>query len=105
MSSINSYSEGDRKVTFMQAIRHNRYGPPETLELVEVEQPAPQAQQVLIEVHAASVNALDGHLLGTSLLPRLFGGLRKPKDPRYGVDLAGRVEAVGGAVTQFQVGD
>jgi NADPH:quinone reductase-like Zn-dependent oxidoreductase len=90
----------------MKAIVHPEYGPPETLQFRETEKPVPRDQEVLIRVHAASVNALDGHLLGTSFMVRLFGtGLLKPKDPRYGVDLAGRVEAVGSAVTRFQPGD
>jgi NADPH:quinone reductase-like Zn-dependent oxidoreductase len=90
----------------MKAILHPEYGPPETLQLKETEKPFPGNQEVLIKVQAASVNALDGHLLGTSFMVRLFGtGLLKPRDPRYGVDLAGRVEAVGSAVTRFQPGD
>jgi NADPH:quinone reductase-like Zn-dependent oxidoreductase len=60
---------------------------------------------VLVQVHAASVNTLDLALRGPFLARLLSGGLRKPKDPRVGVDLAGRVEAVGSQVTQFQVGD
>src|SRR5690242_20888608 len=64
-------------------------------------------KHLLIKVHAASINALDRHSLrGKPLLVRVSGsGLRTPKDPRLGVDLAGRVEAVGSHVTQFQVGD
>jgi len=60
----------------------------------------------LAEEHAASVNALDGHRLGQSPMIRLTdNGLLTPKGPRFGVDLAGRVEAVGSAVTQFRIGD
>ncbi|HMA37213.1 MAG TPA: NAD(P)-dependent alcohol dehydrogenase [Chloroflexia bacterium] len=89
----------------MQAIRCTRYGPPEVLELSEVDKPAPTDHQVLVRVHAASVNTADLAMRGF-LVARLFmGGLRKPKDPRLGIDLAGRVEAVGRAVTQFQPGD
>jgi NADPH:quinone reductase-like Zn-dependent oxidoreductase len=67
----------------------------------------PKDGEVLVKIHAASVNALDWHFMrGSPFLVRVSGnGLRKPKDPRLGVDLAGRVEAVGGQVTQFRVGD
>jgi NADPH:quinone reductase-like Zn-dependent oxidoreductase len=91
----------------MQAILCPRYGSPDVLQLNEVEQPVPKTNEVLVKVHAASVNALDWHLMrGSPFLVRVTGnGLRKPKDQRLGVDLAGRVEAVGDKVTQFQVGD
>jgi NADPH:quinone reductase-like Zn-dependent oxidoreductase len=91
----------------MEAIIYTQYGSPDVLQLKEVEKPLPKDHQLLIKVQAASVNALDRHSLrGKPLLVRISGnGLRKPKDPRLGVDLAGRVEAVGSAITQFQVGD
>jgi NADPH:quinone reductase-like Zn-dependent oxidoreductase len=91
----------------MQAIVYTRYGTPDVLQLKEVEKPIPKDGEVLVKVHAASVNALDWHFMrGKPFLIRVSGaGLRTPKDPRLGVDLAGRVEAVGSNVTQFQVGD
>lgn len=91
----------------MKALILTHYGSPDVLRFTEVEKPLPDDQQLLIKVHAASVNALDWHLMrGKPLLVRLSGnGLRNPKDPRMGVDLAGRVEAIGGNVTRFQVGD
>lgn len=91
----------------MQAIRFTRYGGPDVLQLSEVDKPAPEAGRVLIKVHAASINSLDWHLLrGSPFLVRVTGnGLRRPKDPRIGADVAGRVEAVGSAVTRFQPGD
>jgi len=91
----------------MKAFLYEKYGLPDVLEIREVERPAPNANQVLIKVHAASVNALDWHSLSADIfLIRLMGGgLRKPKDPRLGTDLAGRVEAVGSNVTQFRPGD
>lgn len=91
----------------MKAILYPRYGSPDVLQLKEVERPVPKDDEVLVEVHAASVNALDWHFLrGSPFLLRISGnGLRTPKDQRLGVDLAGRVEAVGGKVTRFQVGD
>lgn len=89
----------------MKAILCKTYGSPDVLQLQEVEKPAPTDHQVLVQVHAASVNTLDLSLRGPFLARILSGGLRKPQDPRVGVDLAGRVEAVGSKVTQFQVGD
>src|SRR5262250_86683 len=90
----------------MKAIVRTRYGSPDVLELQEVEKPIPKDGEVVVQVHAASVNTLDWHIMrGQPFLLRAGGGLRKPKDPRLGVDLAGRVERVGADVTRFQVGD
>lgn len=91
----------------MKAIAYTRYGPPEVLQLNEVARPVPSERQVLVRVHAASVNALDWRRFTMpSLLVRLFdGGLLNPRDTSLGVDVAGRVEAVGRSVTQFQPGD
>jgi NADPH:quinone reductase-like Zn-dependent oxidoreductase len=89
----------------MKAIVHTHYGSPAVLQLTEVEQPLPQDGEVLVKVHAASVNATDWHAMRGKPIRTWRGGLRKPKDRRLGVDLAGRVEAVGSNVTQFQVGD
>jgi len=90
----------------MKAIVYTEYGPPEVLQLTEVENPAPKDNEVLIRVHAASANPADWHLMRAEpFLARLENGLLKPKNPRLGADLAGRVEAVGRNVTQFQVGD
>ena len=91
----------------MKAIVYPRYGSPDVLQLAEVEKPVPKDDQVLVRVHAASLNAYDRVVRGRPLLIRLFtrNGLRRPKDRRLGVNLAGRVEAVGGAVTRFRVGD
>jgi NADPH:quinone reductase-like Zn-dependent oxidoreductase len=91
----------------MKAIVRTRYGSPDVLELQQVEKPVPKDGEVLVQVHAASVNTLDWHTMrGQPFLLRIMGdGLRKPKDPRLGVDLSGRVEAVGANVTHFQVGD
>ena len=75
------------------------------LQFKEVEKPLPMDHQLLIKAHAASVNTLDLALRGPFLARIITGGLFKPKDPRLGVDLAGRVEAVGSNVTQFQPGD
>ena len=90
----------------MKAIVYTKYGRPDVLQYKEVEIPVPKDGEILVKIHAASANPLDWHLMrGAPFLARLAGGLRKPKDPRLGADLAGRVEAVGSHVTQFQPGD
>ncbi len=91
----------------MKAIVYERYGPPDVLQFKEVEKPTPKDEEVLIKVHAASVNALDWRLMRAKpFMIRLMGfGLLKPKRTILGVDVAGRVEAVGRKVKQFQAGD
>src|SRR6266581_1541232 len=90
----------------MKAIVYTHYGSPDVLQFKETEKPVPNAGEILVKIYAASANPLDWHLMrGAPFLARLAGGLRKPKDPRFGADLAGRVEAVGSTVTQFQPGD
>jgi NADPH:quinone reductase-like Zn-dependent oxidoreductase len=90
----------------MKAIVYHNYGSPDVLKCVEIEKPTPGDNEVLIRVRAASVNPLDWHFMrGSPYLVRLMTGLRKPKIPRLGVDVAGQVEAVGGNVTQFKPGD
>jgi NADPH:quinone reductase-like Zn-dependent oxidoreductase len=90
----------------MRAMVYHEYGPPDVLALQEIEKPAVNDDQVLVSVRAASVNWLDWHFLtGTPFLARLMAGLCKPKNNVLGIDLAGRVEAVGAGVKQFQPGD
>jgi NADPH:quinone reductase-like Zn-dependent oxidoreductase len=90
----------------MKAFVYERYGPPETLRMAEVATPAPNANEVLVKVLAASVNAADWHVLrGKPLFSRATLGLLRPKHRILGVDVAGRVEAVGGGVTHLQPGD
>ena len=91
----------------MKATVYNRYGPPDVLQIRDVEKPVPKDNEVLIEIRAASVNPLDWRLMrGKPLFARLMtGGLRKPKITRPGVDVAGHVEAVGRNVTEFKPGD
>ena len=90
----------------MKAVVFTEYGPPDVLQIEEVEKPSPTENQVLVKVHAASVNALEWRPFTMSpIFIRLMGGLRKPKDPKLGTDIAGRVEAVGSNVTEFQPGD
>jgi NADPH:quinone reductase-like Zn-dependent oxidoreductase len=91
----------------MKAITRTKYGSPDVLELKEVEKPTPKDDEVLIKVHAASLNAYDWHMLTADMFPvRLMGGgLLKPKMKILGADVAGRVEAVGRNATQFRPGD
>ena len=89
----------------MKAIVFNQYGGPKHLKLAEVAMPTPKDDQVLVRVHAVSVNSADTRLL-SGLIPRLMGfGLFKPNNKIMGADIAGRVEAVGKKVTKFKVGD
>ena len=91
----------------MKAIVCTKYGPPDVLQLQEVAKPTPKEDEVLVKVHAASVNAYDWHLLTADIfLVRLMGGgLRRPKVAIPGVDIAGRIEAAGSDVKQFRPGD
>jgi NADPH:quinone reductase-like Zn-dependent oxidoreductase len=90
----------------MKAIVYETYGSPDVLQFKEVAKPAPQDNEVLIKVHAASVNAADLHFLrATPFLMRLWSGLLKPKHPILGAAVAGQVEAVGRNVKRFQPGD
>jgi NADPH:quinone reductase-like Zn-dependent oxidoreductase len=91
----------------MKAIVYTRYGSPDVLQLKEIEKPTPKDDEVLVEVHAASVNAFDWHMLRAKpFLVRLSGsGLLKPKNKIFGADVAGRVESVGRNAKQFQPGD
>jgi NADPH:quinone reductase-like Zn-dependent oxidoreductase len=90
----------------MQAIVNRSYGPPDNLELQEIDRPALDDDGVLVRVGAASVNPYDWHMMrGLPYFVRLISGLRRPKQSVLGADVAGRVEAVGKNVTQFQPGD
>ena len=91
----------------MKAIVYERYGPPDVLRLQEVEKPTPDENQVLVKVHAASINAGDYFARGGKpFLFRFFtGGYLKPKNTRLGIDVAGQVEAVGENVKRFRPGD
>jgi NADPH:quinone reductase-like Zn-dependent oxidoreductase len=90
----------------MKAFIYERYGPPETLRMAEVDKPVPKADEVLVKVLASSVNAADWHVLrGKPLFSRATLGLLRPKHQILGGDVAGRVEAVGEGVTRFKPGD
>jgi NADPH:quinone reductase-like Zn-dependent oxidoreductase len=90
----------------MKAIVYARYGSPDVLDICDVEMPSIGDDEVLVKVHAASLNPYDWHLMrGSPSFVRLISGLRKPKSTRLGADLAGTVEAIGQGVTEFSVGD
>ena len=90
----------------MKAAVRDRYGPPEVVEIRDVDRPTPSSDQVLVRVGAASVNRadLDG-LYPRWKFTRLFTGLRRPRDRRVGLDVAGTVESVGPDATRFSPGD
>lgn len=91
--------------TLMKAMVYDRYGPPEALEMRDVDTPVPGDRDVVIRVEAASVNRSDWEgLIGKPLYARI-GGLRRPRRPILGSDVAGRVEEVGSAVESFRPGD
>jgi NADPH:quinone reductase-like Zn-dependent oxidoreductase len=91
----------------MKAIVYEKYGPPDVLKLKEVEKPTPKEDEVLIKVHAASINDWDwGLLRGKPFVNRLMAGFPKPKKIKIlGCDIAGRVEVVGNKVKRFKAGD
>lgn len=95
----------------MKAIAATQYGTPDVLELVEVEQPVPQASEILIQVHATTVSAGDIRMRSFTVPPllwlpaRIALGITKPKQPIFGMELAGQVTAIGQDVTRFKVGD
>jgi NADPH:quinone reductase-like Zn-dependent oxidoreductase len=92
--------------TPMKAAVYTRYGPPEVVQITDVEKPIPKDSEVLIKVRAASLNPLDWHFMrGTPYAVRIIAGMRKPKLPGLGVDVAGQVEALGTKVSQFKLGD
>jgi NADPH:quinone reductase-like Zn-dependent oxidoreductase len=94
----------DRKRT-MKAIVSERYGPPDLLELREIAKPVIEDHQVLVRVHASSVNPAEWYRVHGPFFARMGNGLRKPQETAVGSDLAGRVEAVGVDVKEFQPGD
>ena len=97
----------------MKAVVYDRYGPPEVLRIADVERPVPKEDEVLIKVHATTVNRLDVHTreanrksgLAVSVLSRMVSGLRGPRQRILGSEFAGEVEAAGAAVQEFAVGD
>jgi NADPH:quinone reductase-like Zn-dependent oxidoreductase len=88
----------------MKAIVCDRYGPPDVLRLEEVERPSPRENQVLVKVHASSLNAADFEILGGSISARISGPFR-PRNRIPGTDLAGRVVAVGRNIKRLKIDD
>jgi NADPH:quinone reductase-like Zn-dependent oxidoreductase len=92
--------------TRVRAIVYRQYGSPDVLKLEDVAKPTPARNELLIKVHAASVNPLDWHYMrGTPYVVRIQIGMGRPKFTRLGVDFSGTVEAVGKDVRLFKVGD
>jgi NADPH:quinone reductase-like Zn-dependent oxidoreductase len=90
----------------MRAVVHDRYGPPEVLRIADVPRPEPKPDEVLVRVHATTVTRSDcGFRAADPFFSRVFTGLRRPKQPVAGMELAGVVEATGDEVTEFAVGD
>lgn len=90
----------------MKAMRHTQYGPPTVVSLQDIPQPIPKADEVLIRVHASTVNRTDsGFRSAEYVVSRLFSGLLRPKYTVLGSEFAGEVVAVGASVTQFRPGD
>src|SRR5688572_6082422 len=89
----------------MKAIVYTKYGGPEVLLLKEVEKPLPKDDEVLIKVHAVSINDWDMGLLYGDFINRMLNGLRKPKRTILGSDIAGRIEALGKNINKFKIGD
>jgi len=97
----------------MRAVVYDRYGPPEVLRLEEVERPVPKDDEILVKIHASTVNRMDCATreanrrsgVAISLISRLIYGIRRPKERILGSEFAGEVEVVGSAVSEFAVGD
>jgi len=89
----------------MKAIVYTKYGGPGVLQIKEVEKPFPKDDEVLIKVHAVSINDWDLGLLHGDFINRILNGIRKPKRTILGSDIAGRIEAVGKNISKFKIGD
>ncbi len=94
-----------RKKPVMKAVIYTEYGGPESLRVAEVPKPVPLDNEVLINVHAVSINDWDFALLQPDTFNRLMSGLTKPKRQIIGSDISGKIESVGKAVTKFKIGD
>lgn len=90
----------------MRAVVFTKYGPPDVLHVEEVERPIPKEKEVLIKIHATTVNRTDCGLRGAEIfITRLFTGLLRPKRKILGMEFSGGVVGIGAAVTEFKVGD
>jgi NADPH:quinone reductase-like Zn-dependent oxidoreductase len=100
------YSRRREDVNPMRAVVYDRYGAPDVLRLDDVERPVPEDDEVLVKIHATTVSRTDCGLRSAKpFITRFFTGVRRPKRKILGMELAGEVEAVGAAVTEFEVGD
>jgi len=101
-ASSASPSESDR----VRAVVYDRYGPPEVLRLEDIEKPVPKEDELLVRIHATTVNRTDaGFRSAEYFISRFFTGLLRPRKRVLGTEFAGEVEAVGATVTEFKVGD
>lgn len=112
IDSTTTMQKDEKCSTVMKAVVRERYGSPEVLQTKELQKPTPDdVRGILVKIYASSINPADRYEMtgGPNLLLRIVvtlrSGLRKPKDPRIGNDIAGRVEAVSSNVTQFKPGD
>ncbi|MCA1658418.1 MAG: NAD(P)-dependent alcohol dehydrogenase, partial [Verrucomicrobiaceae bacterium] len=100
-NDCNAQAQGE----LMKAIKVCEYGGPKALQLADVARPVPSDKQILVRVHAASLNPVDGHMIRDSVIKRLISVSRKPRQTAFGIDCAGTVEAVGKEVTQLKPAD
>jgi NADPH:quinone reductase-like Zn-dependent oxidoreductase len=99
--------------SYIKAILHTKFGPPEELQLKELEKPAPGDNEVLIKIHATAVTSTDCNVRNFTFVPRVFQlparlfmfGVFKPRINILGIDLAGEIEVVGKDVKRFKAGD
>src|SRR5690242_12275610 len=113
LSRLDTRFLGTRDNARMKAVVYDHYGPPDVLRIEEVARPTPKADEVLVKVHAATVNRLDVHTreanrksgLFVSSLSRLVSGVRAPRRRILGTEFAGEVVEKGAAVTTLKVGD
>jgi NADPH:quinone reductase-like Zn-dependent oxidoreductase len=101
-----SIAANRREEDSVRAVVYERYGPPDVLRLKEVERPVPEEDEVLVRIHATTVTRTDCGLRSAEyFISRFFTGFLRPKQNVIGLELAGEVEAVGAAVSEFEVGD